>query len=138
MKVSQLRRIIRESILDLFEKDPDFVHQKGFTERHYSADTMYMRDVDGNFKKFKAELAPQLSPNAQFHSYGGPMRRKSGSLQVSIKNASPQDDAVMKDYGFEKADIYDLHKHYRDEELTVYHRTISSASNYADHMSDGY
>ena len=134
LKMTQLRRIIRESIKDLFVTDPDYTYQDGFTNRHYSADTMFNKDFSGNLKKAQAELLPLLSDGAQVLLPHHKRSKMSGDLQVYIPNCTPEDEMVMADYGFKEAHRQDIHKAYRDQTGKLFVRTVSGASNYASFM----
>tara|TARA_B100001287_G_scaffold124385_1_gene104842 strand:+ start:33 stop:449 length:417 start_codon:yes stop_codon:yes gene_type:complete len=134
LKMAQLRRIIRESIKDLFVTDPDYTYQDGFTSRHYSADTMFYKDLSGNIKKARQELLPLLSQGAEVLPTHHNRSRMSGDLQVYIPNCTQEDEMVMADYGFKEASRYDIHKAYRKQTGKLFVRTVSGASNYASFM----
>ncbi len=134
VKITQLRRIIRESIKDLFTPDPDFKYQDGFTSRHYSPDTMFYKDLSGNIKKARQELLPLLSQGAEVLPTHHNRSKMSGDLQVYIPNCTPEDEMVMTDYGFREAHRQDIHKAYRKQTGKLFIRTVSGASNYASFM----
>ena len=135
MKMTQLRRVIRESIKDLFTADPDFEHQEGFTDRHYSADTMFYKDLEGNLEKARKELLPLLSPGADVLPGHQRRSKMSGDVQVYIPDCTQEDEMVMADYGFKEAHSSDIRKAYRDQTGKLFVRTASGASNYASFMS---
>ena len=134
MKMTQLRGIIRESIKDLFTADPDYKHQEGFTTRHYSADTLFNRDLEGNLEKARMELLPMLSDGARVLAPYHKRSKRSGDLQVYIPNCTTEDEMVMADYGFKEAHSQDIHRAYRNQTGKLFVRTISGASNYASFM----
>ena len=134
MKMTQLRRVIRESIKDLFAPDPDFKYQDGFTSRHYSPDTMFNKDFSGNLEKLRAELLPLLSDGAEVLPGHRRRSKMSGDVQVYIPNCTSEDEMVMNDYGFKEAHSQDIHKAYRGQTGKLFVRTVSSASNYASFM----
>ena len=134
MKMTQLRRVIRESIKDLFVPDPDFKYQDGFTSRHYSPDTMFNKDFSGNLEKMRAELLPLLSDGAEVLPGHRRRSKMSGDVQVYIPNCTQEDEMVMNDYGFKEAHRQDIHKAYRGQTGKLFVRTVSSASNYASFM----
>lgn len=134
MKMTQLRRVIRESIKDLFTPDPDFEHQEGFTDRHYSADTMFNKDLEGNLEKMRMELLPMLSDGASVLAPHHRRSKMSGDAQVYIPNCTPEDEMVMTDYGFKEAHPSDIRKAYRNQTGKLFVRTVSGASNYASFM----
>ena len=135
MKVTQLRRVIRESIKDLFTADPDFEYQEGFSDRHYSPDTMFSKDHEGNLEKMRKELLPLLSPGADVLAGHQARSKMSGDVQVYIPECTPEDEMVMLDYGFKEAHPSDLRKSYRGQTGKLFVRTASGASNYASFMS---
>ena len=134
MKMTQLRRVIRESIKDLFVPDPDFKYQDGFTSRHYSPDTMFNKDFSGNLEKMRAELLPLLSDGAEVLPGHRRRSKMTGDVQVYIPNCTQEDEMVMNDYGFKEAHRQDIHKAYRGQTGKLFVRTVSSASNYASFM----
>ena len=134
MKMTQLRRIIRESIKDLFAPDPDFTYQDGFTNKHYGPDTMFYKDLEGNLEKMRAELLPQLSDGAEVLPGHRRRSKMSGDVQVYIPNCTRQDEMVMQDYGFKEAHRQDIRKSYRGQTGKLFVRTASGASNYASFM----
>jgi len=134
MKMTQLRRVIRESIKDLFTADPDFEHQEGFTDRHYSADTMFYKDLEGNLEKARKELLPLLSSGADVLPGHQRRSKMSGDVQVYIPDCTQEDEMVMADYGFKEAHPSDIRKAYRNQAGKLFVRTASGASNYASFM----
>ena len=134
MKMTQLRRVIRESIKDLFTPDPDFEHQEGFTDRHYSADTMFNKDLEGNLEKTRIELLPMLSDGASVLAPHHGRSKMAGDVQVYIPNCTHEDKMVMADYGFKEAHPSDIRKAYRNQTGKLFVRTASGASNYASFM----
>ena len=134
MKLSQLRRIIRESIKDLFVPDPDYKWGGGTTERHHDADTMFMKNWDQNLEMARQELLPQLSPGAEVLDAWRNRSKRSGDLQVYIPNPMPEDEMVMKDYGFKEAHPSDISRSYANQTGKLFVRTVSSPSNYASFM----
>ena len=134
MKMTQLRRVIRESIKDLFTPDPDFTYQDGFTDKHYAPDTMFYKDLEGNLEKMRAELLPQLSDGAEVLPGHRRRSKMSGDIQVYIPNCTKQDEMVMEDYGFQEAHRQDIRKSYQGQTGKLFVRTASSASNYASFM----
>ena len=134
MKLTQLRRVIRESIKDLFTADPNFTYLDGFTDRHYGPDTTFYKDLSGNIKKARQELLPLLSQGAEVLPTHHNRSRMSGDLQVYIPNCTQEDEMVMADYGFKEAHSSDIRKAYRDQTGKLFVRTVSGASNYASFM----
>lgn len=134
MKITQLRRVIRESIKDLFTPDPDFKYQDGFTDRHYSPDTMFYKDLSGNLEKTRSELLPLLSSGAEVLPGHRRRSKMSGDIQVYIPNCTPEDEMVMADYGFKEAHRQDIRKSFRGQTGKLFVRTASSSSNYASFM----
>lgn len=131
---NQLRRIIRESIKDLFVPDPDFTWGRGHSESHFDADTLFNKNWDANLELAREELLPQLSYGAQVLDGWKHHSKRSGDLQIYIPNFTPEDGLVMSDYGFKEANAGDIHGAYRNVPGKLFVRTVSQASNYGSYM----
>lgn len=135
MSESALRRAIHESIKDAFsQRDPDFEWQDGFTDRHYSADTMFAKDWDGNLELLRKEILPQLSHGAQVLDKWSSRSRRSGDVQIFVPNPDQEDMEVLWSYGFQEAHRMDISRRYKDQAGKLFVRTASSRDNYGSYM----